>query len=367
MNMPLFGGYCEDGSPAYKRLSHPYLNKDRLTGLYRCHLCPYRTGYRSSIRSHYAIHSSDRPYGCDCCPYKAKRASDLRKHKLLKHGLKVKRRSGFYGHVPTNDDLQTPSQHDTVGPQQNLQDMSENYVSSANTGLGNLLADTHDAVIRPVFPQSDVEASMQAILGQETMGDQQTPIVVKSEPEDIHFSPSEPGQSEMGSYCEMDRSDTWSKSEIKQCRFSQSSPNQGFSASSTPLSTTSCQPSSYYTMAQSTTDVTSHSTSSHTSRDQRASAELTSPDRLRPRSVDECSLNSASVPSSSETKSACTDSKKSFLCSHCNIMFFDPAIYFMHKGLHDVTNPWRCNLCGAMMHDVYSFTSHFINGHNTTG
>ncbi|CAH1786981.1 unnamed protein product [Owenia fusiformis] len=54
----------------------------------------------------------------------------------------------------------------------------------------------------------------------------------------------------------------------------------------------------------------------------------------------------------------------SWMCDHCKIMFFDQAIYLMHKGMHSPYDPWQCNLCATRYSDVYSFTSHFINSHN---
>ncbi len=56
--------------------------------------------------------------------------------------------------------------------------------------------------------------------------------------------------------------------------------------------------------------------------------------------------------------------RKSWHCVHCDIMFFDGALYFMHTGLHNNVDPWKCNMCGEKYHDVYGFTSHFVNGHS---
>ncbi|KAK7098434.1 hypothetical protein V1264_002730 [Littorina saxatilis] len=57
------------------------------------------------------------------------------------------------------------------------------------------------------------------------------------------------------------------------------------------------------------------------------------------------------------------ETRKSFHCLHCDIMFFDNALYLMHMGLHDNSNPWKCSVCGRTFFEKYSFTSHFINQH----
>ncbi|XP_076450816.1 uncharacterized protein LOC143286859 [Babylonia areolata] len=67
--------------------------------------------------------------------------------------------------------------------------------------------------------------------------------------------------------------------------------------------------------------------------------------------------------SSTVAHSRALETKKSFHCAHCDILFFESAMYLMHAGLHDTTNPWKCSVCGRTFFEKYSFTSHFINQH----
>ncbi|XP_013786207.1 uncharacterized protein LOC106470213 [Limulus polyphemus] len=52
---------------------------------------------------------------------------------------------------------------------------------------------------------------------------------------------------------------------------------------------------------------------------------------------------------------------QSLVCSHCEITFQDQTLYFLHRGLHSGSNPWKCNLCGQECRDKYHFTSHIIS------
>ncbi|XP_076310663.1 uncharacterized protein LOC143225334 [Tachypleus tridentatus] len=52
---------------------------------------------------------------------------------------------------------------------------------------------------------------------------------------------------------------------------------------------------------------------------------------------------------------------QSLVCPHCEITFQDQTLYFLHRGLHSGSNPWKCNLCGQECRDKYHFTSHIIS------
>lgn len=73
----------------------------------------------------------------------------------------------------------------------------------------------------------------------------------------------------------------------------------------------------------------------------------------------------ASSSTSNCAKEVGVESRKSWSCSHCDILFFDSALYFLHMGMHNSTDPWSCNICHWKFTDVYSFTSHFINSHQS--
>ena len=48
-------------------------------------------------------------------------------------------------------------------------------------------------------------------------------------------------------------------------------------------------------------------------------------------------------------------------CSHCRITFPDQTLYFLHKGCHSESNPWKCNICGEQCCNLYQFNSHLLS------
>ena len=48
-------------------------------------------------------------------------------------------------------------------------------------------------------------------------------------------------------------------------------------------------------------------------------------------------------------------------CQHCNIIFPDQTLYFLHRGFHSNTNPWKCNGCGQRCTDMYDFNTHLMS------
>ncbi|XP_050426043.1 zinc finger protein ztf-16 [Adelges cooleyi] len=57
----------------------------------------------------------------------------------------------------------------------------------------------------------------------------------------------------------------------------------------------------------------------------------------------------------------CMAFKKTLQCSFCGIAFPDQTLYFLHKGCHSETNPWKCNICGEQCSNVYEFNSHLLS------
>lgn len=49
------------------------------------------------------------------------------------------------------------------------------------------------------------------------------------------------------------------------------------------------------------------------------------------------------------------------MCKYCEILFFNKAIYYLHMGLHNVNNPWQCNICGKVCSDAVDFAAHVIH------
>lgn len=71
--------------------------------------------------------------------------------------------------------------------------------------------------------------------------------------------------------------------------------------------------------------------------------------------------HSPSVDSGSSAIDGETNDKEQQECSHCGMIFVDQTLYFLHKGLHSDSDPWKCNLCGHACGDKYMFTTHVIS------
>ncbi|XP_026465655.1 ikaros family zinc finger protein-like [Ctenocephalides felis] len=54
-------------------------------------------------------------------------------------------------------------------------------------------------------------------------------------------------------------------------------------------------------------------------------------------------------------------SSSGLMCLFCNINFPDQTLYFLHKGCHSESNPWKCNICGEQCNNVYEFNSHLLS------
>ncbi|BFG05153.1 uncharacterized protein DMAD_03954 [Drosophila madeirensis] len=48
-------------------------------------------------------------------------------------------------------------------------------------------------------------------------------------------------------------------------------------------------------------------------------------------------------------------------CHFCGIEFPDETLYFLHKGCHCESNPWKCNICGEQLNNVYDFNAHLLS------
>lgn len=67
---------------------------------------------------------------------------------------------------------------------------------------------------------------------------------------------------------------------------------------------------------------------------------------------------SATTPA---TSFATIQHKKILPCYFCGIEFPDQTLYFLHKGCHSESNPWKCNICGEQCSNVYEFNSHLLS------
>jgi len=48
-------------------------------------------------------------------------------------------------------------------------------------------------------------------------------------------------------------------------------------------------------------------------------------------------------------------------CVYCNIVYPNQTLYFLHRGFHSESNPWRCNSCGHVSSDLYDFNTHLFS------
>ncbi|KAG5673059.1 hypothetical protein PVAND_003136 [Polypedilum vanderplanki] len=53
--------------------------------------------------------------------------------------------------------------------------------------------------------------------------------------------------------------------------------------------------------------------------------------------------------------------KRNLMCTYCGIEFPDQTLYFLHKGCHSESNPWKCNICSETCSNVYEFNSHLLS------
>jgi len=57
-----------------------------------------------------------------------------------------------------------------------------------------------------------------------------------------------------------------------------------------------------------------------------------------------------------------TNFSSQWQCQHCNIIFPDQTLYFLHRGFHSGNgNPWKCNACGQRCTDMYDFNTHLMS------
>ena len=50
-----------------------------------------------------------------------------------------------------------------------------------------------------------------------------------------------------------------------------------------------------------------------------------------------------------------------YKCEHCDIVFFERGMFFLHASLHNRDNPWECSVCNKVCVDRNEFTLHLVN------
>jgi len=73
------------------------------------------------------------------------------------------------------------------------------------------------------------------------------------------------------------------------------------------------------------------------------------------------SITIAGFPSLDDVLSYYVSQGRLFKCAHCNILFFERGMYFLHASLHGLSSPWECSICHKVCADKNEFTLHFVN------
>ena len=97
-------------------------------------------------------------------------------------------------------------------------------------------------------------------------------------------------------------------------------------------------------------------------------SQIFSEERVSPRSVVSSRPNSPTISHGSDLLSASSSSSSSVFglsqwqCQHCNIIFPDQTLYFLHRGFHsNSSDPWKCNGCAKRCTDMYDFNTHLMS------
>ncbi len=72
-------------------------------------------------------------------------------------------------------------------------------------------------------------------------------------------------------------------------------------------------------------------------------------------------LSSTAKKSSVTITAVPAANQSSTTCSYCNIVYPNQTLYFLHRGFHSESNPWRCNSCGHVAADLYDFNTHLFS------
>ena len=340
--------------------------KDTVSGMYKCHLCIYETSNRSSMRSHYAVHSSARPYACDLCTYDAKRLCDLKKHKVLKHGktLKSLRKNQWRGKLGNAA----------------YKKSKDEYMAQCNDGSPASRVIEHQSEISMTRSGIPIE-----IVEEDEEGDDEFPFL-----DHANCNQAGPMLAENSVQSQNEMDNTPSTGSLYS---SDQNSDEGKQETVNPLSAIKTEPDDYLDYFSKhyfssgishadgdevnsasnqdkydNTNTACHGESGYSSQPgspgDKNQSNKTSPAKSQgivPPNKDNSMVQPTQrCNSNSEKQNA---SPKSWPCIHCNIVYYDSALYFMHMGLHNGQDPWTCNLCGDKYHDVYGFTSHFVNGH----
>ena len=377
--------------PQNSHLSH-LDHKDKFSAslnsvIHKCHLCNYTTPYRSSLRSHYAVHSTDRPFACDMCMYEAKRLNDLRKHKLVKHGkrmpLMARNRRRKCAMLPP---LSPAPSFTPNMPDQNMY-LGLQDVQTGTAVTHQDITDAPSAELTELIPNTSVfpEPELQGMTASRQSSSDGDAVVIKSElPDNYVYSTSgddhTKGRCDRFGACTTNNInsnggtdyDCFNLAILPKRRGDHQRLTTSAAGMSSLLSQNSSRvpsPTDHHANSPANYRPTTSPYATNRNHAGRGSRESSNGMSLTDDSSHNGSPNNqpVSIRMRSRMRSVGTETRKGWHCKHCDILFFDSAIYFMHMGLHSPNNVWQCNLCSESLTEVYSFTSHFINAHSDTG
>ena len=74
----------------------------------------------------------------------------------------------------------------------------------------------------------------------------------------------------------------------------------------------------------------------------------------------QCELD---VPVANKSNEVVGKAAKVRECTNCGISFDDDVMFSIHMGMHNLTDPFVCNLCGHPCGNRYAFYTHIMRGH----
>ncbi|GFO29478.1 Zinc finger protein aiolos [Plakobranchus ocellatus] len=396
-DMPMF---CYDAKPEMVQGldfgSRPMM--DEASKLYVCHLCDFRTAFRNSLLNHQAVHSDSRPWVCAMCDYAAKRKQDLKKHLHTIHGMMVdstmlkpveaKQENTSRGESSeennSSDGPKVNNRHlETEAPSFLPQTGGDAKVDLHSPGHSNMMQGyVKQEIMSPgsshFLPRTTSESDNKTI---EDSPDDDLPISFPPVPPSASASDrgdSQPSDDDHPSHSQMYTNPgpgggKFHDNKVRHGQFV--SPNfSPLPMSSPPMHMTRSSYNHDFTPISSNNFPVQNRKRHHFRENSTPFHDVLGPNgnasnqpRLGPpmikraRSPEKEDAPCSSSAGSSHVKASQTQT--AFLCEHCNIMFFQRAMYLMHMGLHSNENPWQCTVCGFTFTEVYSFTSHFINQH----
>ncbi|XP_059179021.1 zinc finger protein Pegasus-like [Physella acuta] len=345
--------------------------------MYVCHLCDFRTAFRNSLLNHQAVHSDYRPWVCAMCDYAAKRKQDLKKHLHTIHGVMVE--STMLRPVGT-----APNSTTSVAPRSLSREESSEDNSWDNEKINKTPGNDS-------FSGSASQTHPENLKNPTASGKYETTVPVKKEVIENKSSNSPyhsalPSMSNFVNHTSRESPDMdlpvsfSSASDIKfpssQTPYTQADIHEHILFPSekeylfSPDRLRLHKPTAIRDFAEkylSSSESTSSGTPIPNQKQlrKRPYSTLLEPQDSTPSNknhdTDDAHPCSSSTANSSFAKG--NQTQQTFLCEHCDIMFFQRAMYLMHVGLHSPDNPWCCAVCGGMFTEKYSFTSHFINQH----